>query len=544
MSTNYFIYFSCILCVHALLSSKVHGHEGFDETKDKTHHADDTSQHEGKLELLEKSNQTKHEENVKNLTTNNDSKKNLVEEGTTEGISESGNENNKTFAAHEILERIEKNDTFGKTNDTSNGAGQTENLYRISKGPRLDGYPPDDDEASSVEDYYPNGIYENKNSNYEGHNDTEVHRNHSDVRNEKESTEKNGQPHDKSSNRQDKESTKAISDNFTENSNLSTNEFDIAQLVEAFKKEKTTQKIIRDPVESNTILLLKDFNAPEEVILGILKPFVIWPNVVIMVQNKSEEKKISDLEDLSVYEGSLKSVHGSYVCGSIVNDSFTGVILFEDGSVMYVGLSKNENAQERSNLYGKRDQEIEPSNSHSCKKEEEKILCFESKKKENKRNNLNFVRSGISDLPKNHHNQRHHNHSEEHHACNSSCSVELVSDASHFVDVHKGNVAQALREIILITMQANHTLNQVDLDEDGTPDSISLKIESIVMNATKENGNSSGEEKVMNKKIEMFQNRLQSNCISILLLGEQLTEDEPVSIAYEGIPIILFCNSN
>ncbi|GFY63205.1 disintegrin domain-containing protein [Trichonephila inaurata madagascariensis] len=178
---------------------------------------------------------------------------------------------------------------------------------------------------------------------------------------------------------------------------------------------------------------------------------------------------------------------------------------------------------------------MDSSHSHSCKREEEKIKCYESGK-EKKRNNLSFFRTSILSDSGVLHDESKINHPEENYADNSSCHIELVSDASHFVNEHKANVMEAVREMLIITLQANHILNQVDLDKNEKPDNISLKISHIILNAFEEDedGNSTDERQVMDKKIEEFQSRPQNHCMSILFISEQLTKDEPVTVAYAG----------
>ncbi|GFW76377.1 hypothetical protein TNCV_1581561 [Trichonephila clavipes] len=434
MPKNYFIYFSCILYLHVLVSSKVHGHEDVGEDHDESHHDDNTSDPEEELdfEYPNSSDANPNEENDENLTTNNDSENNADNGATMEKEYDLDNfpedesvkkiENkisdgvvmNTTSDQENISNTNNMNDTdIGGTisdnhnhqNDEANkskSAGQTQNFNTANEGPRLDEYPTDENEASAYESFYPDGRtkatpVDTKNSaNDQELNNTESLPNDLDATNENESTEKGEEHNDKSLNLMNSKFGKALSHKMNENFSYREHFKDI-ESVDAPPKGNTQKvKSESDPLKSNFTFILEAFDETIELILNILKPIVIWPHVVITVQNRTGEKNISfsDLDDLNIYEGALESKKISYVCGFIVNDIFSGIVMFENGTILHGEFSKNGNVLKHSHLHNESDEEMGLSHSHSCKREEEKIKCYESGKKK-KRNNLSFFRTSI-----------------------------------------------------------------------------------------------------------------------------------------------------
>ncbi|GFY63204.1 hypothetical protein TNIN_278371 [Trichonephila inaurata madagascariensis] len=267
MPKNYFIYFACILYLHALVSSKVYGHEDVGEDHDDDHNDDHNDDHhddhdenntsdpeeELDIEYPNSSDANPNEENGENLTTNNDSENNVDNGATMEKEYDLDH-----FPEHESVNKIENkisdevvmnatsnqgnisntnnmNDTDigGTISDNQNhqkdkankskSAKQTQNFNTANEGPRLDEYPTDDNEASAYETFYPDGrtkatpVNTKNSANDQELNNTKSRQNDLDAIKENESTEKGEEHNDKSLNLMNSKFGKVFSNKMNEN---------------------------------------------------------------------------------------------------------------------------------------------------------------------------------------------------------------------------------------------------------------------------------------------------------------------------------------
>ncbi|GIY18784.1 disintegrin domain-containing protein [Caerostris darwini] len=113
---------------------------------------------------------------------------------------------------------------------------------------------------------------------------------------------------------------------------------------------------------------------------------------------------------------------------------------------------------------------------------------------------------------------------------NTSCSIELVSGPSHFVDKYNKNVVLALRELLIFILQANQILSDLDFDNDGNPDHLKLIIGHVALYGSHKDliGKS------MDQQMEILQKRPQNFCLSIAFSDKVPIPEKPVSIAYSG----------
>ncbi|XP_035212263.1 disintegrin and metalloproteinase domain-containing protein 10-like [Stegodyphus dumicola] len=120
------------------------------------------------------------------------------------------------------------------------------------------------------------------------------------------------------------------------------------------------------------------------------------------------------------------------------------------------------------------------------------------------------------------------------HIRNSTCTIELVADASYLVNNHENDVKGALREMLIIILQANRILREVDFDNDGFPDNFSLQIGHVeVQKASKTSSLTDGILNEMNVDMDSFRKRPQDYCLSVMFYSGK-TSTNVISVAYGG----------